>query len=160
MIEVGPVTSDEDRDWARALEIDSWGEARVVRMCEAVDPTFLPALVARIEGERVGLLAYALRSDECEVVTIRSLQEGVGIARSLLDAARNIAVAAGCKRLWLVTTNDNIRALTLYQRWGMDLVAVHRWAVEEARRLKPGIPSHGQLGIPIQHELELELVLA
>ena len=158
LIDVAPV-SDQDRDWARALEIESWGEPRVVRMCEAIDPTFLPALVARIGDDRVGLLAYAIRGDECEVVTIRSLQEGVGVARTLLDAVREVAVEAGCKRLWLITTNDNMRALTVYQRWGMDLVAVHRWAVDEARRLKPGIPERGELGIPIMHELELELLL-
>jgi hypothetical protein len=53
-------------------------------------------------------------------------------------------------RLWLVTTNDNLRALELYQRWGMEIVAFHRHAVTEARRhLKPSIPERGTHGIPI-----------
>ena len=73
---------------------------------------------------------------------------------------RNAAIAAGCTRLWLITTNDNLRALALYQRWGMEIVAFHRHAVTKARRdLKPSIPERGAQGIPIAHELELELRL-
>ena len=60
----------------------------------------------------------------------------------------------------LITTNDNVRALELYQRWGMEIAALHRYAVSEARRhLKPSIPERGLHGIPIAHELELELRL-
>jgi hypothetical protein len=66
---------------------------------------------------------------------------------------------AGCRRLWLVTTNDNVRALEIYQRWGMNLVALRRDAIAEARSLKPSIPPRGRNGIPTQHELELELLL-
>lgn len=48
--------------------------------------------------------------------------------------------------------------LALYQRWGMEIVAFHRHAVDEARRhLKPSIPKRGANGIPIAHELELEI---
>lgn len=73
---------------------------------------------------------------------------------------RDAAVAAGCRRLWLTTTNDNLRALAVYQCWGMDIAALHRHAVTEARRrLKLSIPERGASGIPIAHELELELRL-
>ena len=42
----------------------------------------------------------------------------------------------------------------------MEIVAFHRHAVTEARRhLKPSIPEYGAQGIPIAHELELELRL-
>ena len=73
---------------------------------------------------------------------------------------RNAAIEAGCTRLWLITTNDNLRALELYQRWGMEIVAFHRHAVTEARRhLNPSTPERGAHGIPIAHEFELELRL-
>ena len=62
--------------------------------------------------------------------------------------------------LWLITTNDNVRALAFYQRWGLDLCAFRRGAVDESRRtLKPEIPPRAANGIPISHELELELLL-
>jgi GNAT superfamily N-acetyltransferase len=101
-----------------------------------------------------------VRGEECELVTIRSLREGRGVGRALLDAVRAAAIEAGCTRLWLITTNDNLRALELYQRWGMEIVAFHRHAVTEARRhLKPSIPQRGAHGIRMAHELELELRL-
>ena len=159
MIDVRPL-SNEDRSWALEVEHDSWGEPVVARRGELVDPTALPGFVALVDGELAGLATYAVRGQECEVVTMRSLHEGIGIGRALLDAAHDAAVAAGCRRLWLVTTNNNVRALEVYQRWGLNLVAFHRDAATEARKhLKPSIPERDEHGIPIRHELELELLL-
>jgi GNAT superfamily N-acetyltransferase len=159
VIDIRPLTV-EDRAWAVEVETESWGEPVVARLGELVDPTALPGLVAFLDERRAGLVSYALRGDECEVVTIRSLCEGHGVGRALLDGVRDAALEAGCRRLWLVTTNDNLRALELCQRWGMDLVAFHRDAVMDSRRrLKPSIPERGPNGIPIAHELELELLL-
>jgi ribosomal protein S18 acetylase RimI-like enzyme len=157
MIDVRPLTA-EDRSWAVQIETESWGEPVVARLGELVDLTGLPGFVAFLDGRRAGLVSYALRGDECEVVTIRSLREGHGIGRALLDAVRDAAIEGGYRRLWLITTNNNLRALELYQRWGMDIVALHRHAVSDARsRIKPSIPDRDAKGIPIAHELELEL---
>src|SRR6266498_2378627 len=154
MIDVRPLT-ESDRSWAVQVEAES-----VARLGELVDPTQLPGFVALLDEQRAGFASYAVRGDECELVTIRSLREGRGVGRALLDAVRDTAIEAGCTRLWLITTNDNLRALELYQRWGMEIVAFHRHAVTEARRhLKPSIPERGARGIPIAHELELELRL-
>jgi GNAT superfamily N-acetyltransferase len=151
MIHVRPLT-EGDRGWAF--------QPPVARLGELVDPTGLPGFVALLDGQPAGLASYAVRGEECELVTIRSLREGRGVGRALLDAVRDAASEAGCTRLWLVTTNDNLRALELYQRFGMEIVAFHRDAVTEARRsLKPSIPERGAHGIPIAHELELELRL-
>jgi ribosomal protein S18 acetylase RimI-like enzyme len=159
VIEVRPLR-ESDRPWAVRIEAESWAEPVVARLGEIVDPTELPGFVAVLDGERAGLASYAVRGDECELVTLRSLREGRGVGRALLDAVRNAAIEAGCVRLWLITTNDNLRALELYQRWGMEIVAFHRHAVTDARRrLKPTIPERGAHGIPIAHELELELRL-
>jgi ribosomal protein S18 acetylase RimI-like enzyme len=159
MLDVRPLT-DADRPWAVQVEADSWSTPAVARLGELVDPTLLPGFVALLDGEPVGLASYAVRGDECELVTIRSLREGRGVGRALFDAVRGAASDTGCTRLWLITTNDNLRALELYQRLGMDLVALHRNAVTDARRtLKPSIPERGAHDIPIAHELELELQL-
>jgi len=159
MIEVRPLT-DGDRTWSDRVETESWSEPVVARLGELIDPTQLPGFVALLKGQRAGLARYAVRADECELVTIRSLHEGRGVGRALFDAVRSAAFEAGCTRLWLITTNDNVRALQLYQRWGMEIVAFHRHAVTDARRhIKPTIPERGAHGIPIAHELELELRL-
>jgi ribosomal protein S18 acetylase RimI-like enzyme len=159
VVDVRPLT-ESDRAWAVQVEAESWSTPVVARRGELVDPTELPGFVAILDRQRAGLASYAVRGDECELVTMRSLREGRGIGRALLDAVRDAAVEAGCTRLWLITTNDNLRALEVYQRWGMEIFAFHRHAVTEARRhLKPSIPERGAHGIPIAHELELELRL-
>jgi GNAT superfamily N-acetyltransferase len=148
-----------ERDWATGIERDSWGVPVVARRGELVDPAGLPGFIALVDGERIGLVTYAVRGDDCEVVSIRSLREGIGVGRALLDAVRAVAVEQGCRRLWLVTTNNNVRALEVYQRWGLNIVAFYRDAVTDARKLKSSIPERDEHGIPIRHELELELLL-
>lgn len=42
---------------------------------------------------------------------------------------------------------------------GFDLVRIHRNMLEQARKIKPGIPLTGMDGIPLKHESELEMIL-
>ena len=115
--------------------------------------------MAEFDGERVGLATVAFRGNECELVSLSTTVEGRRVGRALLQRCATAARAAGCRRLWLVTTNDNLRAYGFYQRLGMDLRALHRDAVTADRRLKPQIPLHGAFGVPIRHLLEFELLL-
>jgi len=80
----------------------------------------------------------------------------LGAGSVLLAAATEVARKAGARRLWLITTNDNLDALALYQRRGFRLVAVRAGAVDRARLLKPSIPEVGEHGIPMHDELVLE----
>jgi len=102
---------------------------------------------------------YDVVNSECEVVAIISTEVGRGIGRALMEAVREHAVAAGCRRLWLITTNDNSRAFRFYQLWGMDLCCFHRHGVRRSRKVKPLIPERGTDGIPLDHELEFEMLL-
>ncbi len=149
---------DGDREWVRETLRELWGET-VVSRGVVHDPTALPGFVAEEGGERVGLLTYRIDGADCEVVTIDAFPAGAGAGTALLDAAGRAARDAGCGRLWLITTNDNLRALRFYQRRGFRLVAVHPDAVERSRALKPSIPEIGLDGIPLRDELELELRL-
>jgi GNAT superfamily N-acetyltransferase len=116
----------------------------------------LPGVVALHEGDRAGALLHRIEGDELEVVFIATMVRGVGAGAALLGAAVELAGRERCRRAWLVTTNDNTNAIGFYQRQGWDLVAVHRDAVDESRKLKPTIPETGKDGIPIRHELEFE----
>lgn len=88
---------------------------------------------------------------------LEALEQGRGVGSALLGAVEELARRRGCKRLWLVTTNDNTHALAFYQRRGFVLAALHRDAVTEARKtLKPSLPLVGEGGIPLRDELELE----
>lgn len=151
---------DADHGWKVDTLVAGWGSTEVARLGELIDAAALPGFVAvRDDGERVGLVIYAVRPDGCEVVALQALVEHVGVGRALMDAVRALAESVGALRLWLTTTNDNLRALGFYQRWGMDLVRLVRDGVEVSRIVKPTIPAVGAGGVPLRHELELELGL-
>jgi ribosomal protein S18 acetylase RimI-like enzyme len=159
MIRVRPMEL-ADRPWVNRLLEDAFADATVVRKGVLIDASVLPGFVATEGGRPVGFLPYDAAHGECEVVAIISAEEGRGIGRALMDAAHDHAVAAGYRRLWLVTTNDNTRALRFYQLWGMGLCAFYRHGVRRSRRVKPALPERGADGIPLEHELEFELLLA
>jgi GNAT superfamily N-acetyltransferase len=146
---------DDERAWARSVLEDSWGDI-VIAGGREHRPAALPALVAEDGGERAGLATYLIEDDECEVVTLDALTVGGGIGGALVEALADTARAAGCTRLHLTTTNDNLPALRLYQRHGFVLAGVHLDEIEVTRRRKPEIPATGHAGIPIRDELELE----
>jgi ribosomal protein S18 acetylase RimI-like enzyme len=151
--------ADADLAWKLATLERGWGATSIARLGELVDAASLPGFVVVREDDRIGLLTYREDDGEIEVVTIQALVEGRGVGRALLDAAYWHTVQANASRLWLVTTNDNVRAFAFYQRWGMDLQRVIRDGVEASRRVKPSIPTLGGTGIPLRHELEFEVVV-
>jgi ribosomal protein S18 acetylase RimI-like enzyme len=104
--------------WAADVLTGSWGSTRVVSRGHVHDAVDLAGFVASLDQERVGLLTWSIVRDECEVVTIDSLVECRGVGRALLAAVAEEALALGCRRLRLITTNDNLLALRFYQRLG------------------------------------------
>jgi GNAT superfamily N-acetyltransferase len=149
---------DEERGWAAGIVSESWDET-VVSGGREHRPGRLPALVAEADGERAGLATYLIEDGDCELVTLDALTVGGGIGAALVEALADTARAAGCTRLHLVTTNDNLPALRLYQRHGFVLAAVRLDGVAVSRRRKPQIPATGYAGIPIRDELVLERAL-
>lgn len=149
--------SEADRSRVRVFMIEHWGDEFVVAHGVIYRPAGLPGFGAWVDGEAVGLITYHLDGDSCEIVTLNSLREGRGIGAALITAVHKVARRAGCRRLWLITTNDNLRGLGFYQKRGFRLMALRPGAVAEARKLKPTIPLTGNDGIPLRDELELEL---
>jgi ribosomal protein S18 acetylase RimI-like enzyme len=156
-IEVRPATPADLPYQRRSLTAAFHGTLVAVHD-ELIDASALPGAIAWDDGEPAGLLTYRVTGADWEIVSIAADRPGSGAGSALLDWVRTTATAAGAARLWLVTTNDNVNALRFYQRNGYDLVAVHRDAVTRARALKPAIPEILD-GIPLRHELELEIKL-
>jgi GNAT superfamily N-acetyltransferase len=132
---------------------------RVARLGRIEHPLDHPALVAERDGTLAGVLTYVLDGDGCEILTLHAAERFGGTGTALSEAVERLAADAGCARLWLITTNDNVDALRFYQRRGFRLAALHRGAVDDSRaRLKPEIPPTGEHGIELRDELELEKV--
>jgi ribosomal protein S18 acetylase RimI-like enzyme len=150
----------DDREWVVATMTGQWGSTAVARLGELVDTTDLPGFIAECQGEPVGLALTARRGDEYEIVSVSvAAAPRRGVGRALMQRCIDDAAALGCRRVWLVTTNNNVGALAFYQRLGMDLCRLHRHGVTRARLLKPSIPERDGAGLRIDHELELELLL-
>jgi ribosomal protein S18 acetylase RimI-like enzyme len=148
-----------DRPWLVDILNEAFAGVIAARRGEAIDASALPGFLGTVGGHPVGVLTYQIIDRACEVVALACSEEGRGVGQALMNAVRDHAVATECGRLWLITTNDNVRAFRFYQVWGMDLCALHRHGVTRARALKPSLPLQGADGIPLQHELEFELLL-
>lgn len=144
-----------DRPAVKQILFREWGAPGVVSRGRLHPAHEYDGKVA-LCGERIaGLLTLRIRGGRCEVVTLNSFMEGRGIGTRLLAAAARAARAAGCREIWLVTTNDNLHAIGFYQRRGFLIRCVHAGTIENSRRLKPSIPRVGIDGIPIRDEIEL-----
>jgi ribosomal protein S18 acetylase RimI-like enzyme len=131
----------------------------VVTRGESYCPVELPGFVTIRDTNRVGLVTYHIEGQDCEIVTLNSMHPSMGIGSALISALVKVAKQEMCKRIWVITTNDNTGALRFYQKKGFVLVAVYRNAIKESRQIKPEIPLIGYDGIPIRDEIELEYVL-
>lgn len=163
-----------DREWVAHFLDERWGTTQIVSRGKAVYGHLLPGFIAErpaAEGqegapedevaaaENVGLITVHIGDEECEITTLDSLDESIGVGSALVEAVENWALEAGIARLWLVTTNDNLEALKFWQKRGYELVSVHRNAIADARRIKPQIPITGLNGITIRDEIELEKII-
>jgi ribosomal protein S18 acetylase RimI-like enzyme len=148
---------DTDREPVAGFYREHWGSDRVVSQGRLHSVADLPGFVAiSDQGDGIqGLVTYLIEGDECEVVSLDAVEEGLGMGTALLERAVDAARQAGCRRVLLVTTNDNMRALRFYQRRGFRLVALNPGALERSRELKPEIPETGLHGIALSDELVL-----
>lgn len=155
---IEPIT-DASRSETNRLLKQEWDCPPCISRGRAIDTTHSPGFVCMEGNEISGLVTYRIEEGSCEILTLNSFAEDQGVGSTLVKAVMETAAKAGCHRLWLVTTNDDIRAIRFYQKRGFDLVAAHINAMEEARRMKPSIPKLGMEGIPLRHELEFEILL-
>jgi GNAT superfamily N-acetyltransferase len=112
-----------------------------------------------IVGDFAGLAAFS-RAERpiCELVAVNAFRRGEGIGGRLL-AALPRHLGPGFTQVRLGTTNDNLDALTFYQRRGYRLAALRPGAVDAARARKSSIPLIGDHGLPLRDEIDLVLDL-
>ena len=90
--QIRPVGKDEgDRAWVVRFVTQQWGADIVVVHDTVYYLATLPGFVVWQEGERVGLVAYHLDGDACEIVALASLRPGIGMGEYALRAVTILA---------------------------------------------------------------------
>ena len=148
-----------DRKQIDAFIVRRWYTMQMVVHGERIDLGSADGFYTCDGNEITGLITFRAREKEMEILSLDSLHERRGNGTALLNAATEEARNSGLERIMLMTTNDNLPALRFYQKRGFDLVRIHRNVLEQARKIKPEIPLTGMDGIPLRHEIELELIL-
>jgi ribosomal protein S18 acetylase RimI-like enzyme len=149
--------SDSDRGWVAEFLSEHWGSPTIVSRGRIHPGDKLPGFIAVAEEQNIGLITYNIADDECEIVSLNSIRENMGVGTKLIDAVRDAAI--GCNRLWLVTTNDNLPSIAFYIKRGFSFKTIHEDAIAESRKMKPSIPVTGYNNIPIKDEIEFEIIL-
>lgn len=153
---IRPLAASDEEAASRLLDAELAGRLQI-RLGEVHDVLALPGVVAEVDGGLAGLATYAVdgRRAELAVLVVSGDHRLKGVGGGLVEAVVAAATEAGSEELWLVTTNDNLEALRLYQRRGFRLSELRPGAVDVSRRLKPSIPEVGRHGIPLRDELVL-----
>lgn len=157
-IEVIPLSA-QWKEWAVGYIVESWGASKLVSHGRVYQAEDLPGFVALDKTQPAGLLTYYVEGAHCEIITLNAKVGGKGIGSALVTAVVQEMKAQSVSRIWLLTTNDNTDAMRFYQRRGFDMKAIHHNAVAEARKIKPEIAAIGHYGIPVNHEIEFEMIL-
>jgi len=148
--------SRDDLPRLRQFWAEHWGGDEMIVHDEVFRPEQLDGFVTE---DWAGVVTFTIKGDQCEIISLDSLDEGKGIGTALINAVVKEAQSRSCRRLFLSTTNDNLHALRFYQKRGFELTAIRRGAVNKSREIKPAIPMLGGNGIPLRDEIELEMPL-
>ena len=156
MITLRPLTR-ADLPRLRRMWKENWGDEFVVAHGVVYHPDTLDGFLAFDGADCVGEITYVFSGGDCEIVSLDSVREGQGLGTRLIHAVLERARQRNCRRVFLITTNDNLNALGFYQKRGFELVKINRGAVNESRKIKPSIPLLGMNNIPLRDEIELEI---
>lgn len=146
----------EDQTAVLKIVKQFWGDATIVIHGEVFHPQALQGFKATINGKTVGILHYHINNNVCEIITLASLSQGIGVGSSLLNTVESLAASNHCQKLRVTTTNDNLHALGFYQRRGFHLVRLRPNQLKKSRQIKPNIPLVGENKITLRDELVLE----
>lgn len=141
---------------------ERWGSEMIVSKGKMVDAGLLPRITAKDSGGKlIGLATFQIdkENNSCEIVSVDALVLGVGIGSELLKKVETEAKKVGCRRIWMITSNDNPEAAAFYIKRGYRLIAIYLNAFNKSRKLKSQIPLTGKYGIPLRDEWEFEKLI-
>jgi GNAT superfamily N-acetyltransferase len=158
-LELPPVLVREPADGDRALALElfrrHFGRSGIVAFGQLMDLDATPILVAEMNGEMAGALAYRLVEPGLHIVALASdpMWQRSGVGGHLVAEAELLARRLKIPRVIASMTNDNLPSLYFYQRRGY---YVAEWIPGGAARLSKSASLAGFGGIPIRDEVRLE----
>ncbi|WXG46194.1 MAG: GNAT family N-acetyltransferase [Candidatus Atabeyarchaeum deiterrae] len=112
--------------------------------------------VAKRKGKVVGFLSLMMCNDEKTVevsgLAVKAGERRRGVAKLLIRHAEKYAIDRNARKLVVRTSNDNIPALTLYQKERFKMTGVKIGKMVEHH----GAELTGWQGIPVRDEIVLE----
>ncbi|MGQ9805180.1 MAG: GNAT family N-acetyltransferase [Chlorobiales bacterium] len=153
-IQIRPKTANDD-EWAKSFLNSQSNNAHLPAFAEEMSYLSLPAWIAELDGEPVGLLIYHYQSNVCHIVSFHVSRKRMGVGESLLNRLEVEAKSRSCKEITCAVGNDNLNALRFLQKRGFHLAELRVGAIDARRKLYPAIPITGEYGIPLRDELVL-----
>ena len=146
--------SPSEREHALQLFKRDFGPTQLVAYGEVIDLEDKPTLVAEINGELGGALAWRSFDDAVHIVALATdpMWQRASVGGHLLAEAELLARRQQQPRVIVAITNDNLPALYFYQRRGYRIAAVVRDSVAAHAG---GRQMVGFAGIPILDEIQL-----
>jgi GNAT superfamily N-acetyltransferase len=161
-IELPPVlvreAVDTEREAALELFRRDFGRSGIVAFGQLMDLDAAPAIVAEMDGEIGGALAYRLIDAGLHIVALATdpMWQRSGVGGYLVAEAELMARRLRIPTVIVSMTNDNLPALYFYQRRGY---FVSEWIPKGAARHAKSTNVLGFGGIPIRDEVRLEKTL-
>jgi len=162
-IELPPVlvreAADGERDMALELFRRDFGRTGLVAFGQVMNLDAAPTLVAEMNGEVAGALAYRLVDAGLHVIALATdpMWQRSGVGSYLVAEAELLARRLTIPRVIVSMTNDNLPALYFYQRRGY---FVAEWIPNAVARHSKSASLVGFAGIPIRDEVRLEKMIA
>ena len=148
-----------DTDWIKQVFIERWGGDFIVTRGKIYKIRELRGFIAELDNKNVGLITYKVKKGEIEIISLDSFLKNKGVGTNLVKAIMDLAKKEKIKRIWLITTNDNLSALKFWENRGFCVTRVYPNAIEKSRKIKLSIPAFGENNIAIKDEIELEIKL-
>jgi ribosomal protein S18 acetylase RimI-like enzyme len=147
--------ADAERVAAIELFRRDFARSGIVAFGELMNVDAAPTIVAEMNGEIAGALAYRLVDAGLHIVALATdpMWQRSGVGGYLVAEAELLARRLNIPRVVVSTTNDNLPALYFYQRRGY---VVAEWVPNGAAKLATSASVVGFGGIPIRDEVRLE----
>ena len=151
------IEKTENENQAVLEIIKGWGSDILVSRGKIYRAEDLDGILVYDNEKIAGLGLYDINNNNCEIVLLETFVQNKGIGTQIIEKIKEIAKKRNCKKVWLITSNDNIDAIRFYQKRGFCIANIYIKAMEKSRNIKPEIPYIGNYQIPIRDEIEFEI---